>query len=154
MTKDINDSENNNPQNPEMNDQEPREEESIFDRVMPDKLKRGIETFLREGRVKTIVGDFKLPKEIISHTLSQIDETKDAALGVISREVREFLENTNLSDELAKLLTQITFEVKTEVRFKPSDSKKKHNKKKDTEEEPAEPLPQEAETTPLEESKS
>lgn len=102
-------------------DGDSREEGSFFER-MPDGIKRGIESLLREGRIKHILGDLKLPKEIVAHLMSQIDETKHAALGVISREVRLFLERTNLSDELAKLLTQISFEVKTQVRFVPSDN--------------------------------
>ena len=76
------------------------------------------------ARLKALMGDLKLPKEIANHILSQIDETKHAALAVIARETRLFLEKTNLSDELAKLLTQVSFEIKTEVRFVPNDKAK------------------------------
>ena len=76
------------------------------------------------GRLKALMGELKLPKEIANHILSQIDETKHAALAVIARETRLFLEKTNLSDELAKLLTQVSFEIKTEVRFIPNDKAK------------------------------
>jgi len=98
------------------------EEGSLFEKV-PEGIKRGFENLIRESRLKNIVGDLKLPKEVISHIMSQVDETKQAALGVIGREVRVFLENTNISEELAKLLTQISFEVKTQVRFVPNDKK-------------------------------
>ena len=57
----------------------------------------------------------------MNHILGQIDETKHAALAVVARETRQFLERTNLSEELAKLLTQVSFEIKTEVRFVPND---------------------------------
>ena len=97
------------------------EEGSIFERVVPEGIKRGFENLVRDGRLKHMLGDLKLHKEIVAHIMSQVDETKQATLGVISREVRLFLERTNLSDELAKLLTQISFEVKTQVRFVPSD---------------------------------
>jgi len=76
------------------------------------------------GRLKALMGDLRLPKEIANHILAQIDETKHAALAVIARETRLFLEKTNISDELAKLLTQVSFEIKTEVRFVPNDKAK------------------------------
>jgi hypothetical protein len=75
-------------------------------------------------RLKSLVGELKLPREIANHILGQIDETKHAALAVIAKEMRLFLEKTNLSDELAKLLTQVSFEIKTEVRFIPNDKVK------------------------------
>jgi hypothetical protein len=76
------------------------------------------------GRLKSLMGELKLPREIASHILSQVDETKHAALAVIAKETRQFLEKTNLSEELAKLLTQISFEIRTEVRFVPNDKAK------------------------------
>jgi hypothetical protein len=40
---------------------------------------------------------------------------------VVAKEVRGFLESANLSHELGKLLTQLSLEIKTEVRFIPND---------------------------------
>ncbi len=48
---------------------------------------------------------------------------------VVAKEVRTFLENTSLADEMAKLLTQISFEVSTNVRFVPSDKAVKRERK-------------------------
>ena len=42
---------------------------------------------------------------------------------VMAREVREFLQNVNLSEEIAKMLTTLSFEVKTEIRFIPNAEK-------------------------------
>lgn len=101
------------------------EDSSLFERVVPDGFKRRIETgmenMLREGRLKNIVGEMKLPKEAVNYLMSQMDETKHAALKIVAKETRIFLEKTNLSEELAKLLTQISFEIKTQVRFVPND---------------------------------
>ncbi|MDD5308009.1 MAG: hypothetical protein PHU25_11865 [Deltaproteobacteria bacterium] len=99
------------------------EDSSIFERVMPESVRRGLEALLHDSRFKNIIGDFKLPKEIVSHILAQVDETKHAALGVIAREMRLFLERTNLADEMARLLTQVSFQIKTEVRFVPNDKR-------------------------------
>ena len=102
-------------------EKEADEDVSIFDRVRADGLKSKLESLLRDGKLRNFMGELKLPREIITHIISQVDETKQAALGVVSREMRLFLERTNLADELAKLLTQVSFEVKTQVRFVPSD---------------------------------
>ena len=93
------------------------EEGSFFNRVRSDALKRKVESMLKDGVIKNLVSELKMPRELVTHLMSQIDDTKQAALGVITREVRLFFENTNLSDELARLLSQLSFEVSTKVRF-------------------------------------
>jgi hypothetical protein len=55
--------------------------------------------------------------------LGQLDETKAGVYRVVAKEVRDFLEHTNLADELAKMLTTLSFEIKTEVRFIPNDAR-------------------------------
>jgi hypothetical protein len=105
------------------------EGESIFEKVVPEGIKRGLEHLIRDGRVKNLVGELKLPKDLANQILSQVDETKQAAVKVVAKEVRTFLENTNLADEMAKLLTQISFEVSTNVRFVPSDKAMKRKGK-------------------------
>ena len=93
-------------------DPKPRQEgdESLFGKVMSDSLK---------GKVKNFVGDLKIPKELVAHMMTQVDETKKAAVGIVAREVREFLEQTDLAEEISKVLTKVDFEITTRVRFKP-----------------------------------
>ena len=52
----------------------------------------------------------------------QIDETKNGLYRVVAREIRDFLEHTNIADEVTKALTKLSFEIKTEIRFIPNDS--------------------------------
>lgn len=90
-------------------------------------LERGIEAGLgtiskSESAVREIMGDAKLPKEILTYVFSQIDETKNALVRVVAREVRDFLEATDLATELQKALTSLSFEIKTEVRFIPNEA--------------------------------
>lgn len=111
------------------------EDDSLFDRVVPENLKRrieaGVESVLKDRRVKHLVEELKLPRELINHAKAQMDETKRAAVEIIARETREFLEQTNLADELAKLLTQVSLQV--EVRFIPNEKaiKEQHEKTPD-----------------------
>jgi|GEM_PF-1087088 len=63
-----------------------------------------------------------VPKEIAGYVFSQIDDTKSAMVRVVAREVREFLEAADLSKELQKALTSLSFEIRTEIRFVPNDA--------------------------------
>ncbi|MGC4065372.1 MAG: hypothetical protein QM784_12130 [Polyangiaceae bacterium] len=53
---------------------------------------------------------------------SHLDESKRELTQVVVKEIREFLERSSLSDELTKLLSGLTLEIKTQVRFVPSES--------------------------------
>jgi len=63
----------------------------------------------------------KLPREIAGAVLNQLDETKNDVVRIIAREVRDFLEATDLAGEIKNALTSLSFEVRTEVRFIPND---------------------------------
>ena len=64
----------------------------------------------------------KLPKEIVSYILQQVDETKNGLFRVVANEIRDFLEHTNISSEMKKMLTTVQFEINTTVRFSPNDA--------------------------------
>jgi hypothetical protein len=64
----------------------------------------------------------KLPREIAGAVLGQIDETKNDVVRIIAREVRDFLDATDLASEIKAALTSLSFEVRTEVRFIPNDA--------------------------------
>jgi hypothetical protein len=62
-----------------------------------------------------------LPRELVQSTLQAVDATKREAVSMIGREVQQFLSGLNVSDELTKILTSVSFEIKTEVRFIPNE---------------------------------
>jgi hypothetical protein len=76
--------------------------------------------------VATAVGkalqEAKLPREIAGAVLGQLDETKNDVVRIIAREVRDFLDATDLAGEITAALTSLSFEVRTEVRFIPNDA--------------------------------
>jgi hypothetical protein len=102
-----------------------------IERILPDALKRAIEKGIETGlgtltnaneSIRGMVGHrSEVPKEVASYVLSQIDDTKNAAVGVVAREVREFLERADLAKELQRALTTLSFEIRTEIRFIPND---------------------------------
>ena len=67
------------------------------------------------------MANLKLPREAASLLLAQADETKNGLFRVVAKEVREFLEHTNLASEMQKMLTTVQFEISTTIRFKPND---------------------------------
>jgi hypothetical protein len=93
---------------------------------MPELIRRVLEAGLEklgQENLRNILGEMRLPKEILAVLFAQIDETKNGLYRVFAREIRDFLEHTNFSDEMARVLTTLSFEIKTEVRFVPNDSR-------------------------------
>ena len=78
--------------------------------------------FTTEEGIRKLASEFHLPKDVANFLITQAATSKDELFRVIARELRYFLETVNLSGELQKLLTSLSFEIKTEVRFIPNDS--------------------------------
>jgi hypothetical protein len=91
-------------------------------------LKRVIEAGARNlnpDGIRQAARDLKMPREAIHFAFSQLDETKNGLFRVVASELRQFLESSNLGDELARALTKLSFEVKMQVRFVPNDGLKR-----------------------------
>ena len=96
--------------------------------IIPELVKRAVELGVEKAHdapeaVKQLVGDLKLPKEVVGYIFSQVDETKNGLFRIFAKEMRDFLENTNIAGEMQKLLTTVQFEVNTTIRFRPNDGK-------------------------------
>jgi hypothetical protein len=101
-------------------------ERSRLERIVPELVKRLVETGVEKigdgpESVKRLLAELKLPKESVAVFTSQLDETRREVTQALAREVREFLERASLSDELTKLLSGLTLEIKTQIRFVPSN---------------------------------
>ena len=106
---------------------EPVDRRKRIEKLLPELVKKILEAGVsRSGDalrgVGGMVSDMKLPKEIAGYIFEQIDETKNGMLRIVAKEFRDFLEHTELAEELRKVLTSLSFEVKTEIRFIPNDS--------------------------------
>lgn len=107
---------------------EPDRDQRRLERLIPELVRRLLEAGyekLSEGpeNVRHLVSDLKLPKEALGVMFAQLDETKNGLYRAVAREVRDFLEQTNFAEELTKVLTTLSFEIKTEVRFIPNDAR-------------------------------
>lgn len=112
----------------------------LFERAIPEILKRVVERAVESGanrlaegpeNLRHFVQDLKLPKEVLHYLYTQIDDTKNGLYRVVAKEIRDVLEHTKFADELTAALTKLSFEIKTEIRFIPNETAKSMMSKKD-----------------------
>lgn len=113
-------------------DDDDREQKRRFERAVPEVLRRVIERAVVSSidklteapdNLRDLVGDLKLPKEAMHYVYGQVDDTKKGIYRIVAKEIRDVLENLNFSDEVADVLTKLSFEVNTTIRFVPNDGK-------------------------------
>jgi hypothetical protein len=113
---------------PPPHSEEPEREEKRVERVLRELVRKVIEAGyerLSEGpeNVRHLVSEMKLPKETLGALFGTLDETKNGLYRVVAREVRDFLEHSNLAEDIVRGLTALSFEIKTEVRFIPNEAR-------------------------------
>ena len=113
---------------PPRSDEHPEREENRLERALRELVRRVIEAGyerLSEGpeNVRHLMSELKLPKETLGALFGTLDDTKNGLYRVVAREVRDFLEHSNLAEDIVRGLTAVSFEIKTEVRFIPNDAR-------------------------------
>lgn len=78
--------------------------------------------FSTEEGLRKIAREVSLP-DVAGYIAAGADGAKDKVWEIIARETREFLSNLNLTEEIAKILTTLSFEIKTEIRFIPNSER-------------------------------
>ena len=120
-------------ENPDKQERERVEQDKrrLFERVVPEILKRVVERAVESGASRLIEGpenfrnfvqEMKLPKEVLHYLYQQVDDTKNGLYRVVAKEIRDVFEQTQFADEMTKVLTKLSFEIKTEIRFIPNDA--------------------------------
>ncbi|HWN66686.1 MAG TPA: hypothetical protein VNM90_03540 [Haliangium sp.] len=96
--------------------------ESMIPEIVKKTFAAGLGAlFTTEEGIRRLAKDLSLPKDVAGYLAHTAGDAKDELLRLIAREVREFLETVNLSEEVSKMLTMLSFEIKTEIRFIPND---------------------------------
>jgi hypothetical protein len=72
----------------------------------------------REGGITDFV------RRAVSAGVGAASRSKDDIMRAAAGEMRNWLEHLNLNEELAKVLAKMVIEVKTEIRFRPTDDGK------------------------------
>ncbi len=95
------------------------QEDTTFGAVT-DSIKRavgGLSTILTsEESIRSTLGE--LPKDAIAYIANQTERTRDDLKRTISKEVKAFLAERDLTTELREALKGLTIEVTAQVRFK------------------------------------
>jgi hypothetical protein len=110
-----------------MSDKDSGDRRRRLDSVIPELIKRAVEIGVEKAveapdNLKEFVGGMKMPRDAAHYVLAQVEETKNGLFRVVAKEVREFLEHTNIAGEMQKMLTTVQFEISTTIRFKPNDA--------------------------------
>ncbi|MDX2088144.1 MAG: hypothetical protein SFX73_09845 [Kofleriaceae bacterium] len=119
-------------------DDAPPSASSHDDNGLPETIRQRLESLVPELVKKTFAAGMgavfsteegirrlareSLP-EVAGYIASSADGAKDKVFEVIARETREFLATLNVSEEIAKILTTLSFEIKTEIRFIPNSER-------------------------------
>ena len=74
-----------------------------------------------EEQVRRLLNDVPIPKEVGDRVGHKLDEFKGEMFRIVKQEVHDFLERIDLGTEMQKLLTSVSFEIVTEVRFIPNE---------------------------------
>ena len=85
----------------------------IFHRVMD----------MGEGGLKWST-DMRIPKEVILYGKEQIGSLRRDVVKTVGAELKNFLGSINMTQELLKIFTLLTFEVKMQIRLVPSENGK------------------------------
>ena len=126
------------PREPEKDERKERDRDRDREDALPETLRQRLESLVPELVKKTFAagmgavfsteeGIRKLAREnipeVAGYLASGADSAKDKVFEVIARETREFLANLNLTEEVAKILTTLSLEIKTEIRFIPNSER-------------------------------
>jgi hypothetical protein len=116
------------PENPldDVHDELPETIRQRLERLVPELVRKTFvagmgAVFSTEENIRKIARE-SLP-EVAGYIASSADGAKDKVFEVIARETRDFLTNLNVADEIAKILTTLSFEIKTEIRFIPNSDR-------------------------------
>ncbi|HEY5921193.1 MAG TPA: hypothetical protein VIV11_05960 [Kofleriaceae bacterium] len=115
---------------PELREREDKLNETIRQRLehlVPELVKKTFAAgmgavFSTEEGIRKIAREVSLP-DVVGYVASSADGAKDKVFEIVARETRDFLANLNLTEEIAKILTTLSFEIKTEIRFIPNSER-------------------------------
>lgn len=91
--------------------------------LVPDVVKRALymglgAVFMTEEGIRNAVSDLKLPKDALAAMLASADKARKELYRAVADEVSKVLMSQQLRDEIVKMLTSLSIEVKAEIRLK------------------------------------
>ncbi len=97
---------------------------SMAAQVLPALIKRAIsasaEQLADEG-LRRVGAEVPLPGELASVVSERTQTVRGELSRLMAREIRELVSGATVSQEIQRLLTSVTFEIKTEIRLRPNE---------------------------------
>jgi len=100
---------------------EPPKPTQAPDSATPESLDDDSPTGRADERDRVDHGITDFVRRAVSAGVGAAARSKDDIVRVAAGEMRNWLEHLNLNEELAKALSKLVIEVKTEIRFRPTD---------------------------------
>ena len=104
-------------------DREPREAEDsgfIVDMIRRT-VERSVNAVIHSDEERRRFMSSLVPRDFMNSLGAAVDSTKRDAVQMIGREMQQFLQNLNVGEELKTILTSVSFEISTTVRFVPNE---------------------------------
>jgi len=94
--------------------------------ALSELIKKGLLTglgalYMTEEGARSMLSEVKLPKEAAQFLVGQMARSKEEVMAVVAKEIRSFLESSNLAEEFMRVLSSTAFEINTTVRFVTKD---------------------------------
>ncbi len=101
---------------------EERVRETLIAEVLRKAASKGGEVYeSTEDSVRKLVGELPLPKDVAERVLERVDDYRGDLFRVVREELHDWLQKVDVGHELQKILTSLSFEITTEVRFIPNE---------------------------------
>ncbi len=107
-----------------------------------------------EDSLRKLITELPLPKEVVDRITGRLDDYKAELFRILKEELHDFLSHIELGYELQKMLTSLSLEIKTEIRFIPNEKHvvkpniKSHTRVRRSKVESSAPQPERSTETP------
>lgn len=104
--------------------EEDLDREDLWARERGDRGRLGVSDFVRraiENTVGSVQTTGTISKEALQFLLQQGDRGRREILRIVAAEVGQFLRDTDLSNEVIKILTGIQVDLSANIKFKPAE---------------------------------
>ena len=96
--------------------------ETVVAEVLRKAISKGAEVYdTTEDSLRRTLADLSLPKEAVEKIVDRFDTYRGELFRAIREEVHEWLDRVDIGQEVQKILTSLSFEISTEMRFIPNE---------------------------------
>jgi hypothetical protein len=87
-----------------------------------ERIRQVVQSLMKEEAVQAIVNS-KLAKDAIGYAARTLDALKEEVVSMAGRQMNDFLQRVDVGNEIQKILTTLSLEIRAEVRFIPNEKR-------------------------------